>query len=133
MKFITICTVNGHKYLTTVTADTNGGAEHKILDRSFTIGCRSVVTNVQAFTPKETNTQAFVDMADKAEMIGFEELIEVIDSADEDAAKADVIAEIDKKIETARIEKERVIQKYEMLDDELKRLIDMRRTLIRDW
>lgn len=97
MKYIVI--VN-QKYLTTVDANTHGGAEHKILDNVF-FG----IETCQAFRIEEMTTDTFKALAENCETISYAELKE----------KAKVYEETLTEIEKTkdRIEKrEKEVQEY---------------------
>ena len=79
--FMVIAAVAGDIYLTKVQAESDGGAEHVVLDldRSVKFG-KAIVTSCQAFSVKEIATECFAWMAISAEPIGFGRLKGIIEA-----------------------------------------------------
>ena len=95
MKFIVM--VN-QKYLVSVEANTNGGAEHKILDNVY-----YGIETCQAFSPEEMKTEFFRSCFEECETISYSELFDKAKEykrlQDEKEAEKDKIAKYRKQIE----------------------------------
>ena len=67
--FMIIAKVNGVEYLTKVSAESEGGAEHKILDDVY-----YGVETCQAFSMQELGTEIFASLSANCETISFAEM-----------------------------------------------------------
>lgn len=87
--FMIICTVKGNDYLTQVYAESESGAEHKVLDLSYSGRHTYGVTNCMAYDADAMKTDCFVYTALQATPITFENLKEVIKDRNREIAAAD--------------------------------------------
>ena len=95
--FMVIANVNGVEYLTKVSAESEGGAEHKILDLSICGKHTYGVEACMAYSTDTMKTDTFIYSAIAATQIKYEALITVIEQRNEeikrkDAAEAKIAA-----------------------------------------
>lgn len=106
--FMIICTVNGVDYLTKVQANTNGGAEHVVLDKGICSRYGYGVSACTAFNAAEMRTETFIGAALVAQPIAFDDLCKIIDGVNTKIAAKDAaehrLKEIEKQIEVLRAE-----------------------------
>lgn len=76
--FYVIATVRNQNYLTQVYSETNGGAEHKVLDLGVCGRREYSVRSAQAFDGEAMKTDTFIGMALDASPIRFEDLAQII-------------------------------------------------------
>lgn len=93
-KFFVICTVNSIKYLTNIEAETNLGAEHKIIDLGICGKHEYGVTTAQAFTKNETKLNFFTDMIQNCQCISYDELAQIIKTVNDTIHKKDHIEKL---------------------------------------
>lgn len=104
-KFIIIPRINGIDYLTTVEAETLGGAEHKALDMGICGRSAYGVEGCMAFDEYGMKTDTFISMALNAIPIEFNRLAEIITNRNNEIRRDEIknkIASLKK--ELARLE-----------------------------
>lgn len=93
------------KYLVTVEANTNGGAEHKILDNVY-----YGIETCQAFSPEEMKTEFFRSCFEHCETISYSELYD----------KAAAYKKISQEIAEEKTKKEEYQKQIENLKEAIK-------------
>lgn len=108
--YIVIARVNNIDYLTKVCADTDGGAEHKILDLSICGKHTYGVTSCMAYNKSTMKYDQFILNALEAQPVSFETLKEIIKKRNDEIRKSDEaeerIREIEKQIKALQMELE---------------------------
>lgn len=79
MEYIVIASINKTSYMVRLNADSNAGAEHKVLDMSYCGLHEYAVESAQAFDRKQMKTDHFIAMAMKAETVSQKELMEIVE------------------------------------------------------
>lgn len=109
------------KYLVSVEANTNGGAEHRVLDL---FPYPSVIHSCQAFSQESMKTEFFSNSAINCETISYSELVSRADHCkqlrDEESILDNVISQGSAEIETLReklVELENSISHSRILKD----------------
>lgn len=108
--YIVIARVNNIDYLTKVCADTDGGAEHKILDLSICGKHTYGVTSCMAYNKSTMKYDQFIFNALEAQPVSFETLKKIIEKRNDEIRKSDEaeerIREIEKQIKALQMELE---------------------------
>lgn len=106
--FMVIAKVNGVEYLTKVSAESEGGAEHKILDLSICGKHTYGVEACMAYGTDAMKTDTFIYSAIAATPIELEALIKTIEQRNEEIKRKDAaeerIAAIEKQMKELQIE-----------------------------
>lgn len=100
-EFMIIATVNNTDYLTKVKAESNSGAEHKILDLSYCGKHTYGVTGCMAYDADAMKYDSFVYSALAATPVDFEKLTRIIEARNAEIREQDAA---EKKVE--QIEKQ---------------------------
>ena len=79
MEYIVIASVNKTSYMVRLNAESNAGAEHKILDMSYCGLHEYGVEAAQAFDRKQMKSEHFISMALRSHTVSQTELMEIID------------------------------------------------------
>lgn len=108
--YMIIATVNGNDYLTKVSAESESGAEHAVLDLSVSGRHEYAVTACMAYDTKAMKYDTFVYHAIGATPISFEALKEIIEKKNAEILEKDAaerrIAEIEKEMQNLKKELE---------------------------
>lgn len=97
--YMIIARVNAMDYLTRVYADSDGGAEHKVLDLGICGKHTYGVTNCIAYDETTMKYDQFIYNALNAQPISFDNLKEIIERRNDEIRKSDEAEERIKEIE----------------------------------
>lgn len=90
--FYVIATVRNQNFLTQIYAETNAGAEHKVLDLGVCGRREYAIRSAQAFDGEAMKTDTFIGMALDASPISFEALEHIIKVENDRILKKDECA-----------------------------------------
>lgn len=79
MEYIVITSINKTSYMVRTNAESNAGAEHKVLDLGYCGHHEYTVESAQAFDRKAMKTDHFITLALRSVTVSIPELVEIIE------------------------------------------------------
>lgn len=110
MKYMVIVKINGKSFLTSIDAETAGGAEYAIEKMGFVYKTNYIFEKIQAFGMDEIGTEHFGYLASISKTVSLEELVARIDAANQINRNQKKIDEVDTMIEKLKAEREALVK-----------------------